>query len=89
MNNTSDPAMSLKIRPLATLYPTPSNIDWFNRKERKCKSMNWTYRSRLPLRAEIKSEARDRSPIKHFFCMGGGYNAANGLISREITKIIR
>ena len=38
-----------------------------------------------PLNVEIESEARDRSPIKNFFCMGGqGYNAANGLISREI-----
>ena len=40
----------------------------------------------IPPPVEIKSEARDRSPIKHIFVWGGGCNAARGLFSRDITK---
>ena len=39
--------------------------------------------------ATTENEDRDRSPIKHNFCMergGGWYNAARDLISREITE---
>ena len=51
--------------------------------------MPWAsaYRPRRPLRVE--SEARDRSSIKHIYCIGGGggaLHAARGLISSDISK---
>ena len=57
-------AMSLEIRPLAALYPPSHNfvLDWHNIKGRKCRRHEHT----------ASGDHWDRSPIKHFFCMGSG-----------------
>ena len=74
-------AISLEIRPLAALYPPPYIFfRLINRKGLKCRRHEHT--------APVDHWKR-RSRAKHFFYGWGegGYNAAKGLISREITKI--
>ena len=59
-------AISLKIKPLAGLYPPPSpplyifRLIQYNRGFR-------AYRSRRPLRAELEFKVRERTPKKHKF----------------------
>ena len=77
-------AMSLEIRPLAALYAPPYFFS--DTIERGANAVGMS----IPPPATTESGDRDCSPIKHFFCMGGrrGYNAASGLISREITHFL-
>ena len=57
-----------------SVIPLP-HLDWYNRKGCKCR------------RHLHSAPGNHWDPIKHFFCMGrGGYNAAKGLISPEITQ---
>ena len=73
-------AMSHEIRPLAlpaVLYPHPPYTI-----ERSANAVGLS----IPPPEINESGDRDRSPIKHF--VWGGYNAARGLISREITTFM-
>ena len=69
-------AIFLEIRPLAALYPSPHIYfsDWYNSKGHKCHEHT------------APGDHWDRRSIKHFF-LGGGYNAASGLILRDITQL--
>ena len=64
-------AMSLESDPWQHYTPPPYFFDWYNRKGRKCRRYKHTARG---------------DHYKALFCMGG-YNSAQGLISREITNI--
>ena len=77
--------MSLEIRPLAALYPpTPYMFFKADIIERGANAVGMS----IPPPATTESRDRERSPIKHFYIREGGYNAARGIISREITKNI-
>ena len=62
--------MSLETRPQAALYPTSPYI-FFSSTDTIEKGANAEGMS-IPPPATIESEALDRSPIKHIFCMEGG-----------------